>query len=242
MENPNTAIDGILNMNNAPIAPVAATSTSSSGALGMSWTTWIIIIILLAILGFNIFFYLAEGTQFFADISRQFLAWFSRTFGWFAVDAVKQTVDVSALGLKTTADTIADTATSAVDSLAASIEQPHQQQRHQPQKPHLQQIGGAEARSSMGMNSLYSTTTQAPTFPSPIQNALNSVQQQQDEVEADDSFSAVQSNRSSSKGGFCYIGADRGTRTCVEVGPSDRCMSGDIFPTMDVCINPSLRA
>lgn len=42
--------------------------------------------------------------------------------------------------------------------------------------------------------------------------------------------------------GFCYIGSQDGNRTCLETNVNDTCMSGEIFPTMDVCINPSLRA
>jgi hypothetical protein len=44
------------------------------------------------------------------------------------------------------------------------------------------------------------------------------------------------------KPGYCYIGEDRGFRSCIQVGPDIECMSGDIFPTMDVCVNPRLRA
>jgi hypothetical protein len=41
--------------------------------------------------------------------------------------------------------------------------------------------------------------------------------------------------------GWCYIGTDRGVRTCSQVGLKDTCMSGDIFPSQDICVNPSLR-
>jgi len=41
--------------------------------------------------------------------------------------------------------------------------------------------------------------------------------------------------------GFCYIGEDRGFRSCISVGEGDMCMSGDIFPSHAVCINPKLR-
>ena len=44
-----------------------------------------------------------------------------------------------------------------------------------------------------------------------------------------------------SKAGYCYIGEDRGFRSCIKVGEGDVCMSGDIFPTREVCINPNLR-
>lgn len=43
------------------------------------------------------------------------------------------------------------------------------------------------------------------------------------------------------KSGYCYIGEDNGFRSCVKVGKNDQCISGDIFPTHDVCINPNLR-
>ena len=58
--------------------------------------------------------------------------------------------------------------------------------------------------------------------------------------EADDSTSRVQMNPTS-KSGFCYIGEDRGFRSCIEVGEGDVCMSGNIFPTEAICINPNLR-
>jgi len=41
--------------------------------------------------------------------------------------------------------------------------------------------------------------------------------------------------------GYCYIGKDRGFRSCVKVNDYDNCMSGDIFPTSELCINPNLR-
>jgi len=41
--------------------------------------------------------------------------------------------------------------------------------------------------------------------------------------------------------GFCYIGEDKGIRVCAKVDESDTCMSGNIFPTKDMCINPNLR-
>jgi hypothetical protein len=56
----------------------------------------------------------------------------------------------------------------------------------------------------------------------------------------DDSTSSIQMN-SASKAGFCYIGEDRGLRSCINVGDGDVCMCGDIFPTEAICINPNLR-
>lgn len=58
--------------------------------------------------------------------------------------------------------------------------------------------------------------------------------------EPDSSGSRTQM-KSTGKSGYCYIGEDRGFRNCIEVGENDKCMSGDIFPTREICINPNLR-
>lgn len=51
----------------------------------------------------------------------------------------------------------------------------------------------------------------------------------------------VQMAKPKTKSGFCYIGENTGIRSCIEVGEGDVCMSGDIFPTHEICINPNLR-
>tara|TARA_X000000950_G_scaffold146801_1_gene181252 strand:- start:1778 stop:2341 length:564 start_codon:yes stop_codon:yes gene_type:complete len=40
---------------------------------------------------------------------------------------------------------------------------------------------------------------------------------------------------------WCYIGKDRTYRSCVKINQGDTCMSGEIFPSKDICINPNLR-
>ena len=51
-----------------------------------------------------------------------------------------------------------------------------------------------------------------------------------------------ESSIATGKAGWCYIGEEQGIRTCSEVGVNDMCLSGDIFPTQAVCMNPKLRA
>ena len=50
-----------------------------------------------------------------------------------------------------------------------------------------------------------------------------------------------EANEATSKVGWCFVGEDRGYRSCAEVGASDKCMSGNIFPSKEICVNPSLR-
>ena len=69
-----------------------------------------------------------------------------------------------------------------------------------------------------------------------IQQALEYAQKSQKKQPAEDP------NRiPGPKTGYCYIGEDRGFRSCIEVGESTKCMSGEIFPTREVCVNPRLR-
>jgi len=58
---------------------------------------------------------------------------------------------------------------------------------------------------------------------------------------SDDSMSNIQQSKSTSKSGWCFIGEDRGFRSCIQVNENEKCMSGDIFPSQDICINPNLR-
>lgn len=57
---------------------------------------------------------------------------------------------------------------------------------------------------------------------------------------ADDSTSVTQKHQAG-KAGYCYIGEDRGFRSCVKVEAGDKCMSGQVFSRQDICVNPTLR-
>jgi len=68
-------------------------------------------------------------------------------------------------------------------------------------------------------------------------NALDNAAQTSNYM-ADESSSNIQS---ANKSRWCLIGEAKGVRNCVELEESQECMSGDIFPTNEVCINPNLR-
>ena len=76
--------------------------------------------------------------------------------------------------------------------------------------------------------SVPSPSVPSPNVPSPNQSPSPIVQ---DDYIADESASKV---------GWCYIGEDRNYRSCAYT--SDTCMSGNIFPTQELCINPNLRS
>jgi hypothetical protein len=57
----------------------------------------------------------------------------------------------------------------------------------------------------------------------------------------DNGLSKTQLNNPTNKSGYCYIGEDRGFRSCIKVGEADNCVSQQIFPSQAICINPNLR-
>ena len=215
--------------------PPSSTSTSFS-FLGFSMTTWIIIILVLAILGFNIFAYLAKGSQTIAGFFRPFFQSISGIFGSSLANITKQVTNTSATGTKAGVDVAAGTINSAVDVIQQTAGS----------------ITGATASSSLVGSQKTNTNTnitagqddELTQMLNQAQKQTKNISQQQTQAHtfaSDEASSAIQSSKSSSKSGWCYIGEDRGFRSCIQVGENDTCISGDIFPSQDICVNPTLR-
>ena len=146
----------------------------------------------------------------------EIIAWLSETFGA-PFRAVARFLGYAAADTaKTTVDVTAQGTKSAVDIAAGAA--------------------------TSGINVLQQTIESQGSPGSPgsqddsLERALSHAKKQP--PQPDDATSRTQRTR---KAGYCYIGEDRGFRSCIRVGEQDTCMSGDIFPTQAVCINPRLR-
>jgi hypothetical protein len=195
----------------------------------ISLTTWMLVILILGFLGFNIFVYLAKGTQdvndFFAPLVKKITSIF--------VGVTGQVVDVSAEGAKAVVGTSADVVTTGltgVQNIASQTKdfEPNQQKT---------KAKGQDIKTTFPQGDVAQANT--------LNKAINSSTAQKQQVNgedytADEATSSIQNG--APKAGWCYIGEDRGFRSCAEVGVNDTCMSGDIFPTQQICVNPSLRA
>lgn len=133
-------------------------------------------------------------------------------FGYGVGETVKQTTNVAAKGAKTAVDVAAGTVDDAVTLMEKAV--------------------GADVQ----FNRIDDNDTST-------QDALNkAVKKQKSNIpEPDDAGSTTQQSKAMPKSGYCYIGEDRGFRSCIKVNEGDKCMSGDIFPSKQICINPSLR-
>lgn len=68
--------------------------------------------------------------------------------------------------------------------------------------------------------------------------SISSPKQNRDDKTPEPSQSADSIHRSisSKKGGWCFIGEDAGSRGCVSIDEHDKCMSGQIFPSKESCV------
>ena len=194
----------------------------------------ILIVALLALIGFNVFTYLDDITAWFSDMFGAPFRAVAQFLGYAAADTARSTVDVTAQGTKSAVDIAAGAATSGIDVLQQTIGEGHQpdQQGHQPdQQGHQpdQQTQGPQKQGHQQKRPGLQPDTG-------LQQALSHAKKQP--PQPDDATSRTQR---SGKSGYCYIGEDRGFRSCIKVGEEDTCMSGDIFPTHAICINPRLR-
>jgi hypothetical protein len=212
-----------MNTGNTSSPTVSTPNTSSAGFLGslfsVSLTTWIIIILILAFLGFNIFIYLAKGTQEFTDIVKPLVDKVASLFG----ATTKQIANNSATGAKGTVDSTANV----LDSGLTKVQDATQ---------------GKKAESTAGGTTLQNSIPHADvTQNNTLNKTINTNTTKQNigstkDYVADDSTSSIQ--KPQTKGGYCYIGEERGNRSCMRIDDNDTCMSGKIFPTRELCLNP----
>ena len=139
---------------------------------------------------------------------------FFGSFGFSVGDTIKKTADNSAAGSKEVIDVAKDAVNDAVDDTEEILTGKKTKQQEIDKKNN---------------ENLAEAVDQPPKV------------QKKPEVVPDDAGSSLQQSKGAGKAGWCFVGEDRGFRSCVEVGINDDCVSGDVFPTREICVNPTLR-
>jgi hypothetical protein len=160
-----------------------------------------LIVVLLTLIGFNVFSYLAQGTNMFS--------YFISNYSHYIPNGIKNTFNLTEKGTKLGLDVTRKT----MDEVAEIAEE----------------TTGIHAKRWKNRDKNLEKSINEGNF-----RGVNNFPHQEPDV----SNSTVQENK---KKGWCYVGTDRTHRSCVKVGKQDTCMSGKIFPTNQICINPSLR-
>lgn len=175
---------------------------------------WILLVILLAILGFNIFKYLAEGTELFASIMHPITSMFASITG----DTTKTAASTVSTGGKKIIETTADTTQSTIDYATKGL------------------VGGID----MLQDKLKSVSVVEPENENSMSETVKP-NNGKAKLNNDTDSEPEPARTDSVKGGYCYIGKINDTRYCSKVSSRNYCMSGDIYPSMDICVNRNLR-
>jgi len=206
---------------------------------------WIFIILLLAFLGFNIFKYLAQGT----DIVTALLSPIAYVIAMVSGDTAKTTLQHTSQGAQTIAtessnflqillkfitdlfnnsiNFIATTSTSGINYLQSTIKQDKitSTKENENQNPDEGENEGEEG-----------DLKNERKIENRLQDVSNSIKNLI--IKKEDK---VPEPSSSEQHGYCYVGKENNIRHCAKVSSKSKCMSGDIFPTMDLCVNPKIR-
>lgn len=172
-----------------------------------------LIVLILSFLGINFFGYLGKVVEIIKNILKPILI----ILGYGVAETTKSAVNVTSVGSKGLIDVASNTAIGGVNLLEKGLSK----------KGSL--MNKIDDNNKIDMKLLEKAVKK--------QNKLN----MESDPEPDEAGSRTQSSKTRLKSGHCYIGEDRGFRRCIEVGEADKCMSGDIFPTDEICVNPNLR-
>jgi len=215
--------------------PKMSSSSSSDGYFSTngktSYTRIGLIIVILLFLGVNLFSYLGDFLQIVKEAIAPLLKNILESLGYVVTETTKDVAQLSAEGAKLGIDVAAGTVESGINVIQGQLD--------------IEQ--GSSSSSSSSGNTNRQGQGQAQGKSKAIDSISNSLSSALADAEynsepmPDDSMSSTQRS-GPSKSGYCYIGEDRGFRSCIQVKDSDMCMSGDIFPSQDICVNPSLRA
>jgi hypothetical protein len=173
-------------------------------------------IVVLLFLGVNVFSYLGDFFQKLKETSAPFFKNILESLGYVVTETTKDVTNVAAEGAKLGIEVAAGTVESGVGVIQGQLD--------------LEQTGNSSQQQQQSAK-----TSISASLTSALANA-----EENTEPLPDDAMSSTQRNNSG-KSGYCYIGEDRGFRSCISVSENDTCMSGDIFPSQEICVNPSLR-
>ncbi len=177
------------------------------------------IVVILLFLGVNIFSYLGDFLQIIKEALAPLLKTILESLGYVVTETTKDVTQVAAEGAKLGIDVAAGTVESGINVIQGQLD--------------INQGSVGKQQPSQSSNKYVNTLS------SSLSSALADAEYNSEPI-PDDATSSTQ-RIGSGKSGYCYIGEDRGFRSCIQVKDGDVCMSGDIFPSQSICVNPSLR-
>ena len=170
----------------------------------------LIVLVLFSFLGLNILTVLGSSLQNFSNIINPFIKQFLVAIGYSSGEIINKSADVTSDAAKIGIDIAEGTIHNVGDLLKKGASE-----LEGSQKPPLDQK----------INSKESTTESKP--------------ESKPEAKPDTSDNPIQKPITAEKMSWCLVGEYENKRGCVSVTDSDKCLSGQIFPSQQMCLNPT---
>lgn len=216
---------------------ISSSSNSNDGYFSTNgntnYTRIGMIVVILLFLGVNIFSYLGDFLQIIKEALAPLLKTILESLGYVVTETTKDVTQIAASGAKLGIDVAAGTVESGINVIQGQLD------LEQGAGQGLSQ-GQGQRQSQRGQNTSQPTNMPKQNLLSASLSSALADAEYNSEPIPDDSMSSTQ-RVGPGKSGYCYIGEDRGFRSCIAVRDGDVCMSGNIFPSQTLCVNPSLR-
>jgi hypothetical protein len=208
-------------MDNLPVStPVSETSFFNKNLLIIV----LVFLLIFSFLGINILTILGNFIQTIMTIFGPLITQILSVFGYTTGVIINKSADLASDVTKSGIDIADGTLQSVGDLLIKASEGNVNTQSKQ-------QLQTALSSSIISQNTQQSA---------PLLQPKQSVSQLNGQPQPDNTTNPIQKAISSGKTNWCLVGEYQGRRGCIQVSEQDRCLSGQIFPNQQMCMNPAM--
>ena len=174
------------------------------------------VLLVLSFLGINLLASMGNLLQTISNVFGPLFTQILSVFGYTAGTVIDKSTDVVTDVAKSGIDLAGDTIQSAAELLKAAS------------RGHV----AADAVNQLDNSFKYGNSSN-------LDNAINNSKPGLNQPVPDASVDPIQKPITAGKVNWCLVGEYQGKRGCIEVDDDSKCMSGQVFPTQNMCLNPT---
>lgn len=217
---PSTSLDIPLPVSTASFDMSSVDTPEETSFLRSPIFIGVVTIIMLAVVGFNIFTYLGDGTDIVASNVMPFIEKITGDLSWF----VNKFTDNTTTGGKGAIDVAGDT-------VKAGAAVPHEIVSGTPANKGT--VVSQQNKKKIDTTSIANAGIPTSEETDPDNNMQTTIDKSRPQTHT--TPEPVAADTKSSGPGYCYIGEDQGQRSCISVSESTKCMSGDVYANLGAC-------
>jgi len=174
------------------------------------------VLLVLSFLGINLLASMGNLLQTISNVFGPLFTQILSVFGYTAGTVIDKSTDVVTDVAKSGIDLAGDTIQSAAELLKAAS------------RGHV----AADAVNQLDNSFRYGNSSN-------LDNAINNSKPGLNQPVPDASVDPIQKPITAGKVNWCLVGEYQGKRGCIEVDDDSKCMSGQVFPSQNMCLNPT---